>query len=284
MFVIPLLLGALATVFPPLAMIALMAHNGNVNRLHPRLPLKTISWFFLIPLASLLFFGSDVFSQIHLSDAVLGTGTIVLIYLLALKAGANCNAAFSWATLGIIGYGLLRAWSWGSHLEPLHTEAINSAFEQMRQIQQNIDVSLFKTTLTAISKLWPAQWMITQILALFVGLVLFKKFGKIDEPLSSGTFPAFYNIFILAALPLYFIPGLKLYFYNAIVALCVVPFIQGVAVVNRKSAAIFQNRVVRVLILLLLLLNYITYILLTILGFAHMWKSPIISQQGETPQ
>lgn len=284
MFVIPLLLGALATVFPPLAMIALMAHNGHAARLHPRLPLKTISWFFLFPLASLLFFGSDVLSQINLSDAVLGTGTIVLVYLLALKAGAKTNAAFAWAALGIIVYGLLRAWSWGSQLQPLHDEAINAAFEQMRQFQQNIDTSLIKTTLTAISKLWPSQWMITQILAMFVGLILFKKFSRIDEPVSTSSFPAFYNIFILAALPLYFIPGLKLYFFNALAALCVVPFIQGLAIVNRKSAAIFQNRVVRILILILLLLNYITYILLTILGFAHMWKSPIISQQGDTPK
>ncbi len=284
MFLIPLLLGALATIFPPLAMVALMAHNGRAARLHPMLPLRTISWFFLIPLASLLFYGSDVLSQIHLTDAVLGTGAIVLIYLLALKAGAKSNTAFSWATLGIIIYGLLRAWSWGSQLEPLHTEAINTALEQMRQIQQNIDESLIRTTLTAITNLWPAQWMVTQILALFVGFILFKKFSRIDEPISDRTFPAFYNIFILAALPLYFIPGLELYFYNALLALCVVPFIQGVAIVNQKSAAIFQNRVVRVLILILLLLNYITYIILTILGFAYMWKSPLISQQGDTPQ
>ncbi len=284
MFLIPLLLGALATVFPPLAILALMAHNGHVAKLHPRLPLKTISWFFLIPLASMFFYGSDVLSQVQLSDAVLGTGTIVLIYLLALKAGAKTNAAFSWATLGIIAYGLLRAYGWGSYLEPLHTEAINGAFEQMRQIQQNIDESVIQTTLTAINKLWPAQWMITQILALFVGFILFKRFSRIDEPLSSRAFPAFYNLFILAALPLYFIPSLKLYFFNALLALCVLPFIHGVAVANQKIAAIFQSRVVRVVIMILLLLNYITYILLILLGFAYMWKSPLILQQGDTPQ
>lgn len=286
MFLIPLLLGALATIFPPLALMGLMAHNGNVARLHPQLPLKTISWFFLIPLASLFFYDSGVLSQLRLADAVLGTGTVALIYLLALKAGARYNTAFTWATLGIIVYGLLRAYSWGSHLEPLHTEAINGALEQMRQFQQNIDETVIQATLTAINKLWPAQWMITQILALFVGFILFKRFGRIDEPLSTGAFPAFYNLFILAVLPLYFIPGFKLFFFNALLALCVLPFIQGVAVVNRKMAAIFRSKAVRVVIMVLLLslLNYITYIPLTLLGFAYMWKSPLILQQGDTPQ
>jgi hypothetical protein len=283
-FLIPLLLGALATILPPLALTALMAHNGHAARLHPQLPLKTISWFFLIPLVSLLFFGSDALSQVHLTDAVLGTGAIALIYLLALKAGARSNTAFTWATLGIIVYGLLRAYAWGSHLEPLHTEALNSAFEQMRQIQQNIDESVIQATLAAVNKLWPAQWMITQILALFVGFILFKSFSRIDEPLSSRAFPAFYNLFILAVLPLYFIPSLRLYFFNALPPLCMIPFIQGVAVANHKIASIFRSKVVRVVIMILLLLNYITYILLTLIGFAYMWKSPLILQQGDTPQ
>lgn len=284
MFLIPLLLGALAISMPPLAILGLMVHNGRAAKIHPKLPLKTISWFFLLPLAAMLFLKTDANIQIQLSDAVLGTGAIVMIFLLALKAGASSSQAFSWASLGVIAYGILRYYSWGSALEAMHHDALSSAFEQMRQFQQNIDESMIQTTLTAISKLWPAQWMITQILAMFVGFIIYKRMQPTKEVLGSRAFPAFYNFFILAVLPLYLIPSLRLYFVNALLPLCVIPFIQGMAILHQNMAKIFKHKVVRILLLILLLLNFVTYILLTLLGFADMWKSPIKLQQGDTPQ
>ncbi len=282
MYLFSLLLGSLALAFPALALIGLMMNISYNGPFTSSFAIKKTIPFFLPAILILLVMNQDIL--IPAVDAILGTGLVMLIFLFALKSGVNSNSAFSLAALGIVAYGMMRMYIWGSSLGPIHHEALELAFEQMRQMQQSIDESELQTTLSFLDKLWPAQWMITQILAFFLGFWLFKRSSGIGFSLQEQPFPAIYNLSILLVLPLYLIPQAKTGFFNALAALCVLPFIQGMALLSAKLAKIIENKVVRALIIIFLLLNFVTYILIILFGFAKIWQSSNTLSKGDTHQ
>jgi hypothetical protein len=106
-------------------------------------------------------------------------------------------------------------------------------------------------------------------MALVLGFLLFQKLLKLTSMLNSLNFPGLYNLLIVAIIPLYLFEQTKMLFLNALLALCVIPFLQGVSVVWQRLGLVFANRVVLGIFMIVIILY--THILLVLLGFADMW-------------
>jgi len=134
-----------------------------------------------------------------------------------------------------------------------------------------LDSTMLRTTVGIMSSFWPLSWMLSQIFALFVGYVLFQRSLGISFRWGDQRFPAHYNLLLLAILPLYFVPSARMIFLNGFLALCAIPFIQGLGLLLDRLGRIIQNRIVRVLVLVFLLINILSYALITLFGFADLW-------------
>jgi len=262
----PLLLGVLAISFPFLSLIGMMMFSGRAATQSLNAPLRAMAPFFLAPVALLLWDQGKM--TIPAFDAIVGVGAVALIYLLALRAKLSLSTAFTMATLGIIAYGLIRVLIWGTELTALHVQSFETAVEQM---QHMLDSTMLRTTVGIMSSFWPLSWMLSQIFALFVGYVLFQRSLGISFRWGDQRFPAHYNLLLLAILPLYFVPSARMIFLNGFLALCAIPFIQGLGLLLDRLGRIIQNRIVRVLVLVFLLINILSYALITLFGFADLW-------------
>ena len=214
-------------------------------------------------------------------DAIVGVGAVCLVFLLALRANFSLNSAFAVASLAITAYGLFRVVKWGPALTGMHVQTLELATQQMKNM---LDQSMLRTTISFMSRFWPASWMLSQSLALFGGYVLFLRFLGIGFRMGDMRFPQYYNLLLLAILPLYFITEARDLFYNGFIALCVVPFLQGLGLLADRLTRIIQNRLLRIIVLVVLLVNIISYILITLFGFADMWWNPANIKTGGKPQ
>jgi hypothetical protein len=132
-----------------------------------------------------------------------------------------------------------------------------------------VDNAMFTDALPIWKAVLPSVWVITQSMALVLGFLLFQKLLKLTSMLNSLNFPGLYNLLIVAIIPLYLFEQTKMLFLNALLALCVIPFLQGVSVVWQRLGLVFANRVVLGIFMIVIILY--THILLVLLGFADMW-------------
>ncbi|NLO11872.1 MAG: hypothetical protein GX122_05545 [Candidatus Cloacimonetes bacterium] len=278
MFFYPLLLGFVAISFPFLSLMGMMAIGG-------RSFLKTAGSlsgmllpFFVLPLIFLLWQPQTM--MISALDAIIGVGGVCLAFLWFLKSNRSLNNAFTVSALIIIIYGLLRIFLWGPQLTELHAQAFESI---SGQLPAHLDAQMISSTLSIVKDFWPVYWIISQIMALFVGFIIFQRMLGIKFQWATLRFPAIYNVLFLAVLPLYFVPSVSIYFYNGLLALCAIPFLQGLAMLIQRMALIFTNNVIRAVILIILLLNFLSYPFIILFGFAGIWWNQRNIKPGGNP-
>lgn len=267
MLFVPMLLGLLATQLPFISLMLIMFYCGRTIQLTLISPARALGLFFLMPLMLLVWVNS-VAIQVLSGDAILGVGTTVMVFMYAIRRIPNLNAAFTVAAAWLIGYGVIRYLLWGSFLAQTQLQGIDLAREQLSRL---MDVSVMEQTSRMIQLFWPAMWTGMMMVALFAGYILFQRQMGLSFSWQLISFPAHYNLLLLISLPLYFFASTQGLFLNILVVLCVLPFIQGVGVMVNKLGALVKNNIIRGILMVAILVNIISYVLITILGFADMW-------------
>lgn len=262
----PLLFGALATAFPFLAMMGMMVMSARAIVQNPSSLFREQWLFFLAPLGFLVLGGAQM--MIPAIDAICGVGLVLTVFYMTVKSHLSLNTAFTFSTLTIICYGLIRILAWNSKLGPIHTQALTDAASQF---QSTLNQAQLDTVIALMSAFWPASWILTQIAALFIGFVLFQRVLGIGFRWESLRFSYLYNILLLAVVPLYFFTNKNMLMLNGAVALCAIPFLQGLGLVIEYLAKIIQSKLIRAMILVVLLFNILSYPIITLFGFAGMW-------------
>jgi hypothetical protein len=250
---------------PFLGLILLFAYISKTVVLSMANPIKPLLMFFPLPLA-LLMLDANPGAQVMALDAIFAVGVVSLIFLYKLKAGIKQSEAFLIANLGLLAYGLVRYWLFGVY----QLQVFDQGLEMLQtQLPLLVDNTVFTEALPLWKAILPSVWIITQSLGLALGFLLFQKLLKIPSLLSSLSFPGLYNLLIIAIIPLYLFEQTKMLFLNALLALCVIPFLQGVSVVWQRLGFVFANRIVLGIFMLVIILY--AHIMLVLLGFADMW-------------
>ena len=279
MFLVPLVLGSLSVFFPFIGLILLMLHAGKVVGFSLQAPLKAVSAFFILPLVILLFDGGAT-SLLPISDAVFGVGFPVLIFLIGLSRFRKTSVAFTISAIFIVGYGMWRGYYFGDILQQSFNEVMTMA---QNQFPQYLDTALFKETGAIWLALMPSSWVVSQLLGLFAGLILFQKQAGIAFKISRLQLPVFYNFLIIILLPLYFVAGQEIVFYNVMISLAILPILQGVGVLIDFLSKILVNKIVLGVSLFVILINFSSYILILLLGFADIWLNFRKLETGGSP-
>lgn len=265
MFLIALLLGAIASINPFIGLILAMIYCHYLLKNEQGSPLNRLLLFFLFPVLFATLFGNQPGSMVVAADAVIGVGLVVVLFLHGfLKRGNSTGAMVNGAIL-IIAYGIARHFLFGDYLLAAHEQALREMGNLLPQFTQNAD---FQNSFALMRYLIPASWMVPQVVALFAGFVIFRNLGGGKFVWKTFSIPGFYNFLFLLLLPLYFIPQLRMIFINSLLAICVLPLIQGIGVILHFFSRLSNNVIVMILLSVVILFNLI---LVALLGFADIW-------------
>lgn len=280
MFLIPVLLGMLAIPFPFISLVLLMLYAGKSLQFSVVAPHRMLALFCAAPLASMAMDPSST-GVMAASNAILGVGVAVYVFLLSTRMKQSLSDSFAYAVIWIVLFGTLRHILWGSIL--------NTQLEQGLSMMSGnaipwIDPGTMETTTHLLRLFWPVTWTGSQMIALLAGFLLFHAQLGLRFSWQMIRFPAFVTILPLAAIPLYLVKDLRLLFVNLLIALCFLPFLQGMGVVLNKATRLISNKVVRGILLFTLLINAISYALITLLGLADQWWDFRNTNAGGNPE
>ncbi|MDD3535926.1 MAG: hypothetical protein PHC50_07270 [Candidatus Cloacimonetes bacterium] len=265
MFWYPLLLGIVASFSPFLGMIGMMIYLGK--SLAPALLAPwNMTWpVFIAPLMFLVA-SPHLAGKIVALDAIIGVGVVSYVFLAALRRNQVLNHATLVSILIIAIYSMLRGF--------LFRDVLIAGLAESSELMQTQFPALFnEESLEFSTKLWklllPSSWGLGQIFAFLIGQILFHKALKLPVLINDMRFPALYNLLILAILPLYFIEAGHYFFINALILLCVVPFLQGISAFSRTLKRVFSNGIIRGILMAITILY--AFIPLILIGFADSW-------------
>jgi len=262
---IALLLGAVAIFSPVIGLILMLMYCSLSLRNNSLEPLRILGLVVAAPILFAAVYRTQPGSLLVASDALGGASLAALVFLFSLRRSSRPVAALANSALVIVAYGLLRHLAFGAYLEQTHEQAMNqlaTGFPQLWQAAQT------QESLTLMRYLIPAGWMLPQLGALLAGTLLFLHLGGVRLSWPKLSFPTYYNLALLAILPLYLFPQLRLLFVNALLALCVLPLVQGIGVISHFLSRYASNILAMVLAIILIVLNLV---LVTLLGFADIW-------------
>jgi hypothetical protein len=262
---ISLLLGALATFNPFIGLLVMMIYSHNFFRSLTEKPVNRALLFLVFPVVMAIFSFKNPTTLIFPIDAIFGAGLVVILYLYALIKQGNPIIALIFAALLITVYGVARYYLFKSYL----LNSLDQSFAQMEKIMpqamQNENLTQMKPMLQI---LLPASWTTSQILSLSAGHLIFLHLGGSHSELRNFKLPTFYNLFIIAILPLYFFPQLHTVFINVLLALCVLPMVEGIGVIINLLSKRKPHILINILVTILVLLNLP---LMALIGFADIW-------------
>ncbi len=280
MFFAPLLLGMLAIPLPFISLVLMMLYAGKTLQISIIAPHRLLLLFCVVPLASLAAI-SDPASVLASANAILGVGLAVYVFLQAIRARQTISTAFAFAAVWIVFFGTLRHILWGTLL----TRQLETSLAMMQgQSVPWISPEMLSQTTYLLKLMWPVTWTASQLIALFAGLWLFHAQIGLRFSWQMLRFPAYFTMLPVAILPLYLVEDARALFINLLIALCFLPFLQGIGVVLNKASRLITNKVVRGILLFTLLVNAISYALITLLGLADQWWDFRKTNPGGNPE
>lgn len=265
MSLLPLLLGGLAVLNPFIGLILMMIYCGLCLRYNTGNPGTSLLLFIVLPVVAATLSRQNTGILVMATDAVCGAGLASVLFVLALRRRQSLWAAFAQAAILIILYGVARYFVFGSYLSLANDQAVAELTRRLPGLYQNQNAAF---ALAATRYLWPASWTVPQLVALFLGFVLFQNLNGIRFDWKQVRLPGYYNLLILAVLPLYLVPALRPVFVNTLVALLVLPVIQGIGVLTSYLSSVIANKFILVLLMLVLISNFY---LVALVGFADIW-------------
>lgn len=277
MFILPFLSGTLSILSPFLGMLMVMYFSAKA--LGPALvsPQRALFLFFVMPITVLLIDGQRGNTALLASDAIFGVGLVAYVFLLTLRRNQVLSEALLAGILVIIAYSLARMY--------IYQPALKAAYEEgMAMIQTQMPGFIDEEYMQITARLWqlvmPAFWGIGQIFALFLGFVIFHRTIHIPLEAANIKFSVFYNLLILASLPLYLFEHTRIIFVNTLFLLCTVPLIQGFFLAWELLSRVVSNNIIKSIIMLIV--SIYAFIPLTLIGFADSWMSSTKTRGGNT--
>jgi len=265
MLIIPLVIGALSLLSPFLAIIVYMLYIAKTAEQNLMKPLPAFLLFILVP-AAMLIFDTQISTQLLCLDAIFTVGLPVLVFLLVVKYNHLLSNGFLASFIVIAAWGIVRYYLFQAYQNNLFEQALAMVKDRMPALLNN---SLMEQTLPLWKRIIPAIWIISQSLAWLIGFLLFEWRLKIPNRIANLKFTRYYNLLIIAVLPLYYFSQTKGLFLNLLISLCIIPFVQGAALVWQRLGMIFANRFISGLFMIIIVLY--ANILLVLLGFGNMW-------------
>lgn len=242
-------------------------------------PFRTLLPAFILPLV-LLILPNRQSTLLPVSDALYGVGFVTLVFINGISRRLSINNAFMTAALLLVFYGIWRIELYGTQLDT----AMDNALGEMNNLFPAVVNSVeFEKTVQIMKFMMPSIWIGTQVLGLFIGLLLFQRKLGLPFKLQEFTVSKYYSLVIIALIPLYFYEKALPIMANALFGLSTVLFLQGLGVAVAKGLQLISNKLILTVLLVFLIFNVVSYLILVLIGFADQWLNFRKIETGGTP-
>ena len=226
-------------------------------------------------LSIIVFAGLDNSAAVRLNagDALISVGLATTLYVIILKKTMNSNLAISLVLAYITSYCFLRSWLFYPTITAISRQMIpmyKSYFLRVPNIK--IDENSIRTAVDFLLTYQSAIWGSMQILALFLGILLFNRTSMFKTYVSHIRLSFFFVYALIAAMALTLYPDTRIWGINLLGCLAVIYLIQGTAVLSFAWGGFFsRTRFLRTMLIMAVILNYPILILIAFIGILDVW-------------
>jgi len=271
-FEIPFVLGLVSLFSPFLGMIFTLAYCGKIlSQTAVRQLLALLAY--ILTMAAIAVFDNSPAVWLNAADSIIGTGLGCLVFVLILRRCQKLTLALTILLLVQIGYYLLRSWMFAPAIQALSLQlkpVYEMYLERMPKLDFNTDaISWIQSFLLRYQT---AIWGSFQILAVFLGFMLFNKYSANKQKIRYIKFPYEVVYLMIAALMLTLIPTTRTWGLNALVCMSMFYLIQGTAVLSFVWGDYFARvKLMRTLLITAVIVNYPILILIALVGIIDNW-------------
>jgi hypothetical protein len=217
----------------------------------------------------------DIISVI---DLLFGIGLTSALYLWSLHRTKNyINALISVFFLNII-YAILRLVIFGKQYAEIITEVIGKYKEFITQSFQNnneqltLALNFTETFQVVFTKYYVGIWVLTIVLAIYIGSLLLSKRGSLKWNHKRIRMP-FYLIYILImTLATFLLPKMQTVGINALIMIAPLFLIQGISILDFYWGNFFKkSKFLLILLIFSMVFNYFILLLVALVGLTDIW-------------
>lgn len=270
--IIPFILGLVSLFSPFLGMIFTVSYCGKI---WSQTSLKQLTALFSFVIVIGVFAAFNNSSQVLLNsvDAIVGVGLGCFLFVLTLKRFSNLSIALVVLILFQIGYYLLRSWIFTPTLIAISSELTPVYETYLSRIPNlNYNADSIAWIQDFMLKYQAAIWGSFQILAVFLGFLLFNRNSTLKQQVRFVKFPYPIVYLLIAALALTLYPATRTWGLNALICMSVLYLIQGTAVLSFVWGDYFAKvKLMRTLLIIAVIINYPVLILIALVGVIDTW-------------
>lgn len=228
---------------------------------------------YAVCILGLAFVENETSIWLNASDAIIGVGIGMLLFMLLIRKRFDLNRAF-FTLLGFeIIYGYARSLLFYDLLNAIALQMIPMYETYVKSYPQ---LHLNKEMLSNMQTIWlqyqAAIWTSTQILAAYFGLLLFNIGSPLKLAIRTIRLPFYLVYALLCALALLAIQPYRAIGINLIVPLSVVYLIQGTGILSHFWGNMFAKaRMMRAFLIFAIILNYPILVLIAFIGVLDVW-------------
>jgi hypothetical protein len=262
----------LSIISPFLGLIFVIAYCGRIWAQSTGKQLLYLG-LFIIAVSVLAVIENSLLAWLNASDAIVGVGLGTLLFVLLIKQRQDANKALALILVYEIGYSLLRSWLFSPTLHVVSaqmTPTYESYLHRIPNLQVNKEmVTWIQNFMTTYQT---AIWGTSQMLAVFLGYLLFNRFSVISFPLRFIRFPHLVIYPMILALALAIYPDTRVWGINFLICMGIIFLIQGSAVLSFAWGDFFSRaRFLRTLLIIAIIINYPVLILIALAGLMDFW-------------
>lgn len=253
-------------------MIFTLAYCGKILSQTPIRQLLALLAY-ILTMAAIAVYDNSPAVWLNVTDSIIGIGLGCLIFILILRRNQKLNLALTVLLLVQVGYYLLRSWMFFPAIQALSLQSkpvYEMYLERMPKLDFNADAITWIQNF--MLKYQAAIWGSFQILAVFLGFMLFNKHSFYKRSIRYIKFPYEVVYLMIAALVLTLIPTTRTWGLNALICMSVFYLIQGTAVLSFVWGGYFARvKLMRTLLIIAVIINYPILILIALVGIIDNW-------------
>ncbi|TFH44552.1 MAG: hypothetical protein E4G94_03545 [ANME-2 cluster archaeon] len=228
---------------------------------------------FVIVIGLIAAFDNSLAVWLNASDAIVGIGLGSVLFIFILRQYRNVSLALTVILVFEIVYYLLRSWIfYPSHiaLSQQMTPVYETYLKRFPNLKFDANAIAWIQNITL--KYQTAIWGSFQILAVFLGILLFNKTSVLKQQVKFIRFPFLIVYLLITALALSLNPITRMWGINALICMSLLYLIQGTAVLSFIWGSYFAKaKMMRTLLIMAVIINYPVLILIALIGVIDVW-------------
>lgn len=226
----------------------------------------------------IIFFFLKIIDTIGFFDLIIGIALSSMLYFWSLFRTLDYLRSIIAVFFLNIGYAVLRNLIFGklfitnlNQALQQYTEFVKTSFENNTEYL-SFALEILRTLENILSKYYAGIWIITIVLAVYFGSLIFSKKNELKWNHRLIQLPFFFIYLLIGSLALFLIPNTRTVGINCLMMLSPLFLIQGISIIDFYWGNFFKkSKFLLFLLIFSMVLNYFILMLIALMGLVDIW-------------